>query len=53
MSVLLRTIVALAVLAVTVPVTGFARADEADAKACKSGKIVDPDTGKCVTPRGS
>ena len=28
-------------------------ADEAEAKVCKAGKILDPDSGKCVTPRGS
>lgn len=31
----------------------LATAGEADAKVCKAGKILDPDTGKCVTPRGS
>lgn len=25
----------------------------ADAKACKAGKVLNPETGKCVTPRGS
>jgi hypothetical protein len=28
-------------------------AEEAEAKACKAGKVLNPDTGKCVTPRGS
>jgi hypothetical protein len=53
MNVVLRTIIALSVLTLTLPVANLARADEADAKVCKSGKILDPDTGKCVTPRGS
>ena len=25
----------------------------AEAKTCKAGKVLDPDTGKCVTKRGS
>ncbi len=28
-------------------------AAEAEAKPCKAGKVLNPDTGKCVTPRGS
>lgn len=28
-------------------------ANEAEAKVCKSGKVLNPETGKCVTPRGS
>jgi hypothetical protein len=31
----------------------LAVAAEAEAKTCKAGKILNPDTGKCVTPRGS
>ncbi len=30
-----------------------ASANEAEAKVCKSGKVLNPETGKCVTPRGS
>lgn len=30
-----------------------ARADEAEAKTCKAGKVFNPDSGKCETVRGS
>jgi hypothetical protein len=53
MNIVLRTLVALSILAVSIPVASVAKADEAEAKVCKTGKILDPDTGKCVTPRGS
>jgi hypothetical protein len=49
----MKTLVtALIALTLMGPAT-LAFADEVEAKACKSGKILDPDTGKCVTPRGS
>jgi hypothetical protein len=53
MNIMLRTFVAFSILAVSIPGASLAIADEAEAKVCKSGKILDPDTGKCVTPRGS
>ncbi len=31
----------------------LAVAAEAEAKVCKAGKVLNPETGKCVTPRGS
>ena len=37
-------------VALTAPLS---QAGDAEAKPCKAGKVLDPDTGKCVTPRGS
>ena len=45
-------VAALVAIALTGAAT-LAAADEADTKVCKAGKVLNPDTGKCVTPRGS
>ena len=51
---ILSGLIALSIIgSATVGFATLAVAAEAEAKACKAGKVLNPDTGKCVTPRGS
>lgn len=43
----------LAVVFAALAVSAMAMSGIASAKECKQGKILDPDTGKCVVDKGS